>query len=180
MHRLSNHLPSIIKNIPKNINKRLFSIRADEKMFKSVAPQFQDALKKNGYDHILKFDPSESESKVRKKSKNRAKRHILWYNATVGTNVGKEFVKLIDKCFPPSHPLHPIFNRKNMEKIISAKNTKVLKPPEPEKKSCSCTKNKECHRYGHIWSGMVQFGRVWYLATCTNQAIKFGQTSQLF
>ena len=31
-----------------------------------------------------------------------------------------------------------------MEKIISAKNAKVLKPPEPEKRSCSCTKNKDC------------------------------------
>ena len=127
-------------------------------MFQSVAPQFQDALKKSGYDYILKFDPSESEPKTKNRSKKRAKRHILWYNppynATVGTNVGKEFLKLIDECFPPSHPLHPIFNRKNVkvsysctpniEKIIAAKNTKVLKPPEPEKRSCSCTKDKEC------------------------------------
>ena len=72
----------------------------------------------------------------------------------MGTNIGKEFLKLIDECFPPSHPLHKIFNRgnvkisysctPNIEKIISAKNSKVLKTPEPEKRSCSCPKNKEC------------------------------------
>ena len=158
VHRLSNHPPSIIKNIPKNINKRLSSINSDEKMFQSTAPQFQEALKKSGYDYILKFDPSASEPRAKNKSKKRAKRHVLWYNppynATVGTNIGKEFLKLIDECFPPSHPLHKIFNRgnvkisysctPNIEKIISAKNSKVLKPPEPEKRSCSCPKNKEC------------------------------------
>ena len=86
-------------------------------------------------------------------------------NATVGTNIGKEFLKLIDECFPPSHPLHKIFNRKNVkvsysgtpniEKIIASKNSKVLKTPEPEKRTCSCPKNKECPLDGKCLSSEI-------------------------
>ena len=43
------------------------------------------------------------------------KRQVLWYNppynANVDTNIGKEFLKLIDDCFPPFPPLKVIFNR---------------------------------------------------------------------
>ena len=51
------------------------------------------------------------------------KRQVLWYNppynANVDTNIVKEFLKLIDECFPPSHSLQVIFNR---SKLLS--NTK--------------------------------------------------------
>ena len=71
------------------------------------------------------------------------------------TNVGKEFLCLIDKCFPPTHPLRKVFNRKNvkisysttpnMEQIIAGKNSKILtKAEEKETKTCSCPKTKVC------------------------------------
>ena len=51
------------------------------------------------------------------------KRQVLWYNppynANVDTNIVKEFLKLIDECFPSSHSLQVIFNR---SKLLS--NTK--------------------------------------------------------
>ena len=116
VNKLSNHPPSIIKNIPANVNQRLSSISSDENMFNSEAPQFQEALRKSGYDYTLKFDPNACKPKAKNKTR---KRHILWfnppYNATVGTNVGKEFLRLIDECFPPSSPLHKVFNRKNVK-----------------------------------------------------------------
>ena len=69
------------------------------------------------------------------------------------TNIGRDFLKLIDECFPPSHPLHKVFNRKNVKigysttpnvaQIISAKNSKILKPPEPETRKCSCPRDKK-------------------------------------
>ena len=154
VNKLSNHPPSIIKNIPANVNKRLSSISSDENMFKSAVPQFQEALTKSGYDFTLKFDPNASKPRNKKKSR---KRNILWfnppYNSTVGTNIAKEFLKLIDECFPPSHPLRKVFNRKNvkvsysttanMAQIISSKNAAILKTPEQEKRLCSCPKDKK-------------------------------------
>ena len=84
----------------------------------------------------------------------------MWFNppwnSEVETNIGKEFLKLVEECFPPENPLSKIFNRKsvkvsysttpNMEQIIAGKNAKVLneQPNENPKKTCSCTKDKEC------------------------------------
>ena len=44
LHKMSNHPPSIIKHIPENINQRLSSISSDEKMFKTAAPIYQEAI----------------------------------------------------------------------------------------------------------------------------------------
>ena len=126
-------------------------------MFNSEIHKYQEAINKSGYNYTLKFDPSASEPKVKKKKSKRAKRHVLWYNppynSTVSTNIGKEFLKLIDECFPPFHPLHKVFNRRNVKigysttpnvaQIISAKNSKILNPPEQEKRECSCPKEKK-------------------------------------
>ena len=120
------------------------------------APPYQEALKKSGYNYELKFDPSASTPKTKKKNR---KRNILWFNppwnSEVKTNVGKEFLKIVDECFPPENPLSKIFNRKsvkisysttpNMEQIITGKNTRVLnnQTEDPNLKRCNCTK-EEC------------------------------------
>ena len=83
---------------------------------------------------------------------------ILWFNppwnSTVSTNLGKEFLEILDECFPPSHPLRKILNRNNvkvsysttpnMEKIISGKNAKILNTTEKETRKCNCPGTKKC------------------------------------
>ena len=69
------------------------------------------------------------------------------------TNIGAEFLELVDKSFPPGHPLRKIFNRNtlkigysctpNIASIISSRNKKLLAPPQPEERLCSCTKAKK-------------------------------------
>ena len=71
VHSQSNHPPSIIKNIPVNVNKRLSSISSDEKMFNSAAPIYQQALEKSGYSYKLKFDPNAGKRKTQKIEKER-------------------------------------------------------------------------------------------------------------
>ena len=76
------------------------------------------------------------------------------FNSTVKNNIGKDFLNLIDECFPPTHPLNKVLNRKNVkvsysttpniEQIISGKNAKVLKTTQKEIRTCNCPKNKEC------------------------------------
>ena len=124
-------------------------------MFNSVAPLYQDALKKAGYNYKLKFNPME---KKNKKNSSR-KRDVLWFNPPysqgVRTNVGAKFLKLIDKHFPKSNPLSKILNRNkvkmayrctpNMSKIISSHNSKILKSEERlEERKCNCSKDKVC------------------------------------
>ena len=158
VHRHSNQPPSVIRNIPPSINKRLSTISSDEKMFQTAVPLFQEAIKKSGYDFTLKFDPSASNKPTTKKKNRTRKGHILWfnppYNHTVTTNVGKEFLNLVDQCFPPGNPLRKIFNRNNvkisysttpnMAQIISGKNQKIM-GKKNDVKTCSCPKNKKAH-----------------------------------
>ena len=121
----------------------------------SSIPPYQKALKKSGYAHILKFEPTKEATK----RKNR-RRKILWFNppysANIATNVGKKFLNLIDKNFPPSHILHKILNRNtvkisykctpNLAKNISTHNHKILNPKKPDenKKTCNCRGKTIC------------------------------------
>ena len=156
VHRLSNHPPSVLKNIPKGVNQRLSSTSSNEEIFEKAAPMFQQALEKSGHNYKLKFDPpKQMKNKARKTSR---KRKILWFNPpyslSVKTNIGKEFLKLIDKCFPKGHPLRKIINRQtvkvsystthNIQKIISGKNAQILKVNKTQETACNCKKDSPC------------------------------------
>jgi hypothetical protein len=136
----SNHPPNVLINIPAGVNKRLSSISSEQKMFNMAAPVYQEALAKNGYEYQLKFDPNAAEPS---KNKRNRKRNVLWFNppfnSSVRSNIGAEFLKLIDKCFPKCHPLHKIANRitvkvsnsctQNIGNIFSSRNAKILAKP---------------------------------------------------
>ena len=71
VHRLSNHPPALLKNIPQNINKRLTNISSNEQVFNEAIAPYQQALEESGNDFKLKFDPrakqATRESKARKR-----------------------------------------------------------------------------------------------------------------
>ena len=83
-----------------------------------------------------------------KNGKKIRKRNITWFNPPfskhVATNLGAKFLKLIEKSFPKEHTLNQIFNRNtlklsykcmpNMQRIISAHNSKILREEEQRKK----------------------------------------------
>ena len=52
-------------------------------------------------------------------SKKVRQRKIIWFNppysVNVETNIGKTFLKLIDKHFPKTNKFHKIFNRNNVK-----------------------------------------------------------------
>ena len=154
----SNHPPTVTKHIPEAINRRLSNLSSDEKMFKSVAPIYQEALKNSGYNYELNFNPQTS-STANKRSR---KRNILWFNPpyslSVKTNVGGRFLKLIDKHFPKCNPLSKVINRQtvkvsyrttpNMKNVISTHNSKVINSVKENERPCSCPKNKTCPLQG--------------------------------
>ena len=156
IHCKSNHPPSVIKNIPDAINKRLSKMSCNEAVFNAAIPAYQEALDKSGYQHKLEFDPEAG--KNNSKGRNR-KRRICWfnppYNLNTKTNIGQIFLNLIEKCFKSGHPLQKICNRNtlklsyrctpSMSAVISARNAKLLAPPPaPERKMCSCTGDNPC------------------------------------
>jgi hypothetical protein len=135
IHMDSNHPPSIVKNIPLSINRRLSSISSNKEAFDRAKKPYQDALMKSGYTHILSYEEVTVGSKKRSRQRN-----ITYFNppysVNVETNIGKKFLDLVDRCFPPRHKLRSIFNRNtlklsyscmpSMGSAITGHNSKIL------------------------------------------------------
>ena len=96
-----------------------------------------------------------------KTTRKRKSRDAVWFNPpfsqAVKTNVGGQFLKLLDKHFPPGNPLHAIFNRskvkmsyrctKNLARNISSHNSKIIqagKNSEVENGGCNCRVKSNC------------------------------------
>jgi hypothetical protein len=120
------------------------------------------------------YDDGQKEARKRKRS-------IIWFNPpysrAVKTNVGRSFLQIMDKHFPPGNPLNQIFNRNkvkmsyrctaNLARKISGHNAKILSSTqnnEEPKKECNCRKKDECPVQGKC----LQAGVV-YQATVTRQ-----------
>ena len=165
------------KNIPEGVNKRLSSRSSNEEMFEIAAPTYREALAKSGYSYELKFDPNANKPSKKKKNQ-RANRKKIWFNppysAAIRTNIGQEFLKLVEKSFPHGHPLKKIFNRNtvkigyscapNIASIISSKNKNILAPINPEERLCSCSRTKTCPLEGQCLAKNVI-----YQATVTQE-----------
>ena len=155
VHKLSNHPPLVLKNIPESINKRLSTVSSNEEMFNTAADQYQEALYRSGYDYKLQFDPSAGQ--ISSKKKRNRQRNITWfkppYNSTVKTKVFGEFFKLVDRCFPVGYAHRKIFNRNtlkasysttpNMGQIIAGKKSRLLKENGVPARTCNC-RQKVC------------------------------------
>ena len=153
----SNHPRSIIKQIPTSISHRLSDNSANEKIFNNAKTEYENALKTSGHTADLEFNPNWPKKRNRK-------RNIIWFNPpfnkNIKTNIGKTFLKLIDKHFPRSSKLHKIFNRntikvsysctENMSMIIKKHNKKIINnKATPTTPQCNCRKKTECPLNGN-------------------------------
>ena len=130
------------------INKRLCGLSSNAEVFKESTPIYDAALKKSGYKEKLVFKREVPKQRQRK-------RKITWFNppfnAACTVNIGREFLKLIDKHFPPNKKrkdkLEKIINRHtvkisysgtpNMAMIISAHNKKSIAREKNEREAKS-------------------------------------------
>ena len=168
-----------ILNIPKGINRRLSRISATKEIFERAAPVYQSALEKSGYTYKLNYEENlAADMEKAKKTRKRKSRDVVWFNPpysqAVKTNVGKNFLRLLEKHFPPGNPLNAIFNRskvkmsyrctQNLSRKINAHNSKIIKANDNnqvEMGGCNCrVKNKcpvegECLKQGVIYQAEV-------------------------
>ena len=136
IHKQSNHPPSVTKQIPAMISKRISDISCDKEFFDKAATVYNNALKNSGFHQNIKFTPRLP--KRRKRSRN-----VLWFNppfsSNMKTSIGKIFLRLLDKHFPKHHKYYKLFNRnnvkisyscmQNMASVIQNHNTNLLKDP---------------------------------------------------
>ena len=121
INRHSNHPPSITRQLPTAINKRIALLSSDEQTFKESTPIYQNALRHSNFDHEFTYTQDAPQRTRRNRQRN-----IIWFNPpfskSVNTNIGREFLSLIDKHFPLQHKLHKIFNRNTLKVSYSCMN----------------------------------------------------------
>ena len=133
------------------IAKRLSQNSSNKSEFEKAAPDCEEALQISGYNIKLQY-----EAPKKPKSRNR-RQNTIWfnppYNATIKTNIEKEFFCLLNKHFPKLSTFHKLFNRNNvklsysctpsMSFIISFDNLELLQKSTPAIPCtlCYCRKN---------------------------------------
>ena len=168
----SNHPPVIIKHLPAAINRRLCDISYDKYVFQKAAPLYADALKTSGYNEELVYKDRTDTTDTTKKRRNR-QRNIIWFNPpfnhNVSTNVGRIFLKLLERHFPKEHKLHKIFNKGNvkvsyscmgnMGSIIKAHNNKILNNKNDliKRETCNCQDKPICPLNGKCQSNNIVY-----------------------
>lgn len=198
VHRKSNHPPPILRNIPAAISRRITDTSSDKKVFDSVAPIYNNALKASGYDERIEFleDRKEGTNRLRRRQRSRK---VLWFNPPysrhVKTCVGKKFLKAIVKHFPKGSQLHKIFNRNtvkvsysclpNVASIIKAHNNRVLtkgRQPDPGKSDrlCNCRKPDQCPLQGNCLEPGVVYKATVTAAGSDKAMSYFGLTEDAF
>ena len=172
----SNHPPSILKHLPDNINHRLSDISCNEEAFNSSKRCYQRALQASGYTEELSYSNPATRT-AQKRPKNR-RRNIIWYNPpynkNVRTNVGKQFLNLIEKHFAVNNKHHKIFNKnnvkvsygccQNMENIVKQHNSKILNESNTindQGHTCNCRVREQCPLDNNcLSSGVVYMANV--------------------
>ena len=169
IHKNSNHPPTIIKNLPTNIGKRISDLSSNFHEFDKVKDIYQKALKDSGYKKEIAYEIKKSTGIA--KTRNR-KRNIIWFNPpyskNVSTNVGKKFLTLIEKHFPENHKYRILFNRNNlkvsycctdnMETIIKKHNAQILnKQTRVTEKMCNCRKAENCPLQGNCLQNEIVY-----------------------
>ena len=167
---------------------------SNSQIFDNAKAPYEAALKQSGHPSELKFDnapePTTNQN-CNKKRKNRNRNTIYFcppFNLALKTDLGKQFLSLIDKHFSKNHPLHPVINRKNtkisygccpnVENIMTSHNKKITKPtgPATDTKKCNCINADKCPLDGNCCVSSVI-----YKATIENpKAFYIGMTAGKF
>ena len=155
----SNHPRSVINQIKTSVEKRLNEISSSENIFNLAKNDYEKALKDSGHNSNLIFNPDKSKQTKKK----RKRRNEIWFNPpfskNVKTDIGRQFLRLIDKNFPKNNPLNEILNRKtikmsyscteNVEQILNRHNKRLLNTEEKDQGQrntnlCNCKVKTSC------------------------------------
>ena len=176
----SNHPPNIKKELPEMVKKRLSELSSSAELFKSEVTEYNEALRNAGYSGNLEYiHPEHNRTDPLPNSRSR-KRKVIWFNPpfndSVSTNIAKDFLRLVDKHFGKTMPLHKYFNRNsikvsyscmpNMSSIIASHNRKIFNiNTSNSENGCncrggvnSCPLNGKCLTEALVYKATVQSG----------------------
>ena len=148
VHHNSNHRPTIIRNIPLAINRRLNGISSTREAFERATPEYQRALNKSRYTQQLQYQTGQiADDQPRTKPPARH-RKITWYNPpysqNVATNVGRKFLNIAKESFKEGHPLNYSCMPKLASKFTSHNKSALEKTIQSTEKLCNCRTQSKC------------------------------------
>ena len=89
----------ILKRLPTSISKLLSRNPSNKQIFDSVKPEYEQALKKLGYQASLEYIEPKNDNIEINTTKLQRKRKIIWFNPSfnksVTTNLGRRFLNLV-------------------------------------------------------------------------------------
>ena len=150
------HPPNIKRDLPCMVEKRLSNLSSNNHLFDSEKHIYQEALETSGYKHKLIFHNDRQQNSQQNRTRTRK---VIWcnipYNTAVSTNIGKEFLRLVDKHFSNNRVFKKYFNRNtikisyscmpNMASIITSHNKKVLgQTKHTTEAGCNCRRGTTC------------------------------------
>ena len=91
----SNHPPSLLKQIPKSVSKRITADSCHEDIFRKSAPFYNSIFQDYGFNENIKYCPEESVSSRRRKNRSR---NIIWYNPPFSRNVKTNIENIFSNC----------------------------------------------------------------------------------
>ena len=103
------HPPSITKQLPQSIEKRLSQLSSSKDMFYKKIQYYEQRFTSCGHNEKLTYQQQgENIGNIRNIEENR-KRNIIWFNPTYSkslkTNIGKYSFRLLNKHFSAGHEL---------------------------------------------------------------------------
>ena len=112
----SNHPPTVIKQLPKGIEKRLNTISCSKEKIEAAKQISEKALEESGYGKIkLEYaekdngEAAQEEIARQQAAKKKRKRKIIWFNPpfnkSLNMDLGAQFLKLIKIHFKKNHKL---------------------------------------------------------------------------
>ena len=134
--------------------KRLSNNSSNEQVFNSAKPEYEKALRDNGYKNMnLKYRAQREQ-----KNNNNRNRKVVWfkppYRKQVSTNIAKGFLNLLVQHFPKQHRLYKICDGNNVKvsysctentsSFFSSHNKKLLNSRTGNIKPRNCRKKDEC------------------------------------
>ena len=135
---------------------------------------YNHALKHSNFDFRLHYEspPTHHNTSTRQNRQ----RNVIWFNPpyskNVKTNIARDFLRLLDKHFPPSHKLYSIFNRHtvrisysctdNMKSFLDKHNKTILKKHtnrlnKDDEKLCNCRQRVNCPTDGKCLTRSVVY-----------------------
>ena len=89
---------TITVEVPRNVGRRLSNNSSTKEVLDKIKPEYEDSLRSSGFHEAkINFQPKQTNIKTQKNKKKKVLCCNLPWNMALKTNIGKEFLALIDK-----------------------------------------------------------------------------------